>query len=165
MRKGTSGSAVVTVQAPPQVVYDVVTDVRRIPEWSPECTAARWIGGASGPEVGARFEGRNRRGLARWRTRPRVVAARRPHEFAFVMGLPVFGDLTRWRYEIEPGEEPGTSRVTESFAMVRDLPAVLLLMERTVMGVPDREADLQANIETSLQRLRDVVERADSGVS
>jgi uncharacterized protein YndB with AHSA1/START domain len=158
MRKGTSGSATVTVRAPAEEVYDLVTDVRRIPEWSPECTGARWVGGANGPTVGAKFEGRNRRGLVRWRTRPRVVAARRPHEFAFVMGLPVFGDLTRWTYDIERGEEPGTSRVTERFEMLRDLPRVLDLFERGVLRVPDREADLQANVETSLQRLRAVVE-------
>jgi uncharacterized protein YndB with AHSA1/START domain len=163
MRKGTSGSATVTVEATPEAVYDLVTDVGRIPEWSPECTHARWVDGADGAEVGARFEGRNRRGLVRWRTRPRVVAARRPHEFAFVMGLPVFGDLTRWRYEIGPGDRPGTSRVTESFAMLRDLPFVLALMERGLMLVADRERDLQANLETSLRRLRTVVERRGAG--
>jgi hypothetical protein len=162
MRKGTSGSAVVTVEATPEEVYDVVTDVRRIPEWSPECTHARWLGNVDGPRVGARFEGRNRRGVARWVTRPRVVAARRPHEFAFVMRLPVFGDLTRWRYEIEPGERPGTSRVTESFAMLRDLPFVLDVFERVILRVPDRQQDLQENIETSLQRLRAVIEGQDA---
>jgi uncharacterized protein YndB with AHSA1/START domain len=162
VRKDTSGSAVVTVEATPQEVYDLVTDVRRIPEWSPECTHARWVGGADRAEAGARFEGRNRRGLVRWRTRPRVVVARRPHEFAFVMGLPVFGDLTRWSYRIEAGEEPGTSRVTESFTMLRDLPAVLDLFERHLLRVDDRERDLQENVETSLQRLRAVVEGRDT---
>jgi uncharacterized protein YndB with AHSA1/START domain len=162
MRKGTSGSAVVTVEATPEEVYDLVTNVRRIPEWSPECTHARWLGNADGPEVGARFEGRNQRGAIRWVTRPRVVAAERPHQFAFVMRLPVFGDLTRWRYEIEPGERPGTSRVTESFAMVRDLPFVIDLFERVVLRIPDRQKDLQENLETSLERLRGLLEGRDA---
>jgi hypothetical protein len=159
MRKGTSGSATVTVQAAPELVYDVVSDVRRTPEWSPECVGARWVGGATGPEVGARFEGRNRHGAIRWRTRPKVVVADRPGEFAFVMGLPGFGALTRWTYRIEEGGAAGTSEVTESFEMLRDLPKVLDLFERLVLRIPDRQQDLQANIETSLERLRRVVEQ------
>ena len=45
------------IDAPPDVLYDLVTDVRRMGEWSPETVEADWIGGASGPEVGARFRG------------------------------------------------------------------------------------------------------------
>lgn len=158
MRQGTAGEATVTVRATPEEVYDTITDVRRIPEWSPECVSARWIGGADGPEVGARFVGANKRGLARWRTRPRVVVADRPREFSFVMGVPPFGDLTRWTYRIGPGEQEGTSEVTERFEMLRDLPGVILFFERHVMRVADREQDLQRNLETSLERLRAVVE-------
>lgn len=160
MRKGTTGSATVTVDASPEEVYDLVTDVSRIPEWSPECVQAKWIGGATGPAVGARFAGWNKRGLARWRTTVRVESAERPREFAFVMGAPGIGDLTRWTYRIEPGEQSGTSRVTESFEMVRDLPKAVTYFERYLMRVPDREPDLQQNLETSLERLRRVVERS-----
>ncbi len=158
MRKGTSGQATVSVAVPPEEVYDTVSDVTRIPEWSPECAHARWVGDADGPVVGAKFVGVNRRGLLRWRTRPRVVAASRPSEFAFVMSFAPFGDLTRWTYEVEPGEDEGTSLVTERFEMVRDLPRALATVERTLMRVPDREKDLQQNIETSLERLREVLE-------
>ena len=158
MRKGTSGSASAVVRATPEEVYDTVSDVTRVPEWSPECVGGRWLGGATGPEVGARFEGRNRRGPARWRTRPKVVAADRPREFAFVMGLPVYGALTRWTYTIEPGQQQGTSRLTESFEMLRDLPGPLVAFERYVLRVPDRQRDLQQNLETSVARIREVVE-------
>lgn len=162
MREGTTEQVTVRVGAPPERVYDVVSDVTRIPEWSPECVGARWLGGATGPAPGARFEGRNRRGLLRWRTRPRVDVARRPEEFAFVMGLPVYGDLVRWTYRIEAGPEEGASQVTESFTMVRDLPTTLTLVERFLMRVPDRRADLRENLRTSLERLRVVVEREDA---
>lgn len=159
MREGASGRASVTVDAAPEEVYDLVTDVRRIPEWSPECTAAGWVGGATGPAVGARFAGWNKRGLVRWRTVVRVDAAERPREFAFVMGAPLLGDLTRWAYRIAPGSSPGTSEVTETFEMVRDLPRAVTWFERYLLRVPDRQADLQRNLETGLERLRRVVER------
>lgn len=158
MRKGASGRASTTVQAPPERVYDTVSDVTRVPEWSPECVGGRWVGGADGPAVGARFEGRNRRGPVRWRTRPKVVAADRPREFAFVMGLPGYGALTRWTYEIEPGGDDGTSRLTESFEMLRDLPGPILAFERYLLRVPDRRRDLQHNLEVSVERLREVIE-------
>ena len=161
MRQGTRGEASVEIQATPEEVYDTVSDITRVPEWSPECVGGRWLGGATGPEVGARFEGRNRRGPARWRTRPKVVAADRPREFAFVMGLPGYGAMTRWTYEVEPGEGEGTARLTESFEILRDLPRPIVMFERYVLRVEDRQRDLQENLETSVARIREVVE-ADS---
>ena len=158
MRKGTSGSASTIVQAPPEQVYDTVSDVTRVPEWSPECVGGRWLGGATGPEVGARFEGRNRRGPVRWRTRPKVVAADRPREFAFVMGLPGYGALTKWSFEVEPGEQEGTSRLTESYEILRDLPKPIVFFEKRMLRVPDRERDLQHNLEVSVERVREVIE-------
>ena len=158
MRKGTSGSASTVVQATPEQVYDTVSDITRVPEWSPECVGGRWLGGANGPEVGARFEGRNRRGPVRWRTRPTVVAANRPHEFAFVMGLPGYGALTRWTYEVEPGDHEGTSRMTETYEILRDLPRPVVLFERLLLRVSDRERDLQQNLRVSVERVREIIE-------
>jgi hypothetical protein len=42
-------------------VWDLVSDVTRVGEFSPETFEAEWLGGASGPEVGARFRGHVRR--------------------------------------------------------------------------------------------------------
>ena len=44
--------------APPDAVYAVVADVTRMPELSPEVTECRWLDGATGPAVGARFAAR-----------------------------------------------------------------------------------------------------------
>lgn len=49
-----------TIDATPQEVYELVSDVRRMPEWSPEVTEARWLGSEPGARIGARFEGTNR---------------------------------------------------------------------------------------------------------
>lgn len=158
VRKGTTASATVTVGASPEAVYDTVSDVRRIPEWSPECVHAHWIGEVDGPSEGDRFLARNRRGLLRWGNKPRVTAAERPHHFAFVVDQPPFGDVTRWSYRIEPGDVPGTSRVTESFELVRDQPRINAWAVRLVGGVAEREQDLQRNLDTSLERLCTVIE-------
>ena len=75
MKKGTSGKAATTIAVLPQVLYDLVSDVRRMGEWSPECRRCEWIDGAIGPAVGARFKGSNAHGHARWSTTTKVVAA------------------------------------------------------------------------------------------
>ena len=55
----------------------MVSDVTRMGEWSPETIRCTWIDGATGPAVGARFKGTNRRGIFRWSTKPEIVVADR----------------------------------------------------------------------------------------
>ena len=58
-------SVTVHMAATPAKVWDLVSDVTRIGEFSPETFDAKWVGGATGPELGARFKGhvkRNGRG-------------------------------------------------------------------------------------------------------
>jgi hypothetical protein len=159
MKKGTRGEATVRVEAPPEKVYERVSDVTRMGEWSPETTSADWVGGATGPAVGAKFKGRNRNGLARWSTTPRVVAAEPGREFAFTTSW-LGKDMTQWTYRMEP-DGPGT-RVTESFEMLIDVPWYFTASERWLMGVKDRKADLEANMAKTLERLKGVVEGSAS---
>jgi hypothetical protein len=70
MQKGTTGQAQVHIDARPDAVYTVVSDVTRMGEWSPETTKCEWIDGATGPAAGARFKGSNKRGFVRWSTKP-----------------------------------------------------------------------------------------------
>ena len=130
-------------------VYALITDVSRMGEWSPETHKAEWVGGATGPEVGARFKGSNKRGFLRWSTTPRVDAADPGREFAFT--TTVLGrDVTTWRYELEPSGD-GTD-VTESFE-ARDTIIV------TLMGGDRRKRELEEGMRTTLERLKDVAER------
>lgn len=158
MKKGTYGEARLHVSASPEKVYELVSDVTRMGEWSPETTRCTWLGGVTGPAVGARFKGINRRGVLRWSTTPRVVAADRGREFAFLVSLPVLGrEMTRWRYRFEPAADGGTD-VLESFEMVNDLPLVVALGERHLMRVDDRKADLEAGMLRTLERIKAVAE-------
>jgi hypothetical protein len=100
--------------------------------------------------VGARFKGSNKRGVARWSTKPRVVAAEPGREFAFVVD-----DLTRWCYRFEP-EGDGT-RLIESFEMLEDLPWKFRIADR-MMGIKDRPADLEQAMGETLQRIKRAVE-------
>ena len=67
MRDQTS----VRVDAAPEKVFALVSDVTRIGEFSPETFEGEWLDGASGPALGARFRGhvrRNGRGPVYWTT-------------------------------------------------------------------------------------------------
>ena len=53
------------VDAPPEVVWGLVSDVTNTGRFSPETFEAEWLDGATGPAVGTRFRGHVRRtGLA-----------------------------------------------------------------------------------------------------
>jgi hypothetical protein len=97
----------------PEDLYDMVTDVTRMGEWSPVCTTCWWDEGAS-PEVGAWFSGRNVDGDATWETRSQIVVADRGKEFAYLVG----GSLVRWGYAFEPVE--GGTKLTESWEFLPD---------------------------------------------
>jgi hypothetical protein len=51
----------VYIAAPAGLIWDLVSDVTRIGEFSPETFEAQWLDGASEPRAGARFRGHVRR--------------------------------------------------------------------------------------------------------
>jgi len=53
-------SVIIHVAAPPDAVYQLVADVTRMPEFSPEILSCSWLDSAHGPAVGVRFAARNK---------------------------------------------------------------------------------------------------------
>src|SRR5690349_21171083 len=104
------------IAASPEALYDIVSDLRRMGELSPENTGGMWVNGATGPEVGAEFRGTNSRGTKHWATTAIVERADRGHEFAFRVKVgPV--KVARWSYRFEPVE--GGTKVTETWDDMR----------------------------------------------
>jgi len=110
----SSGSAQITINRPANEVWAALADVTRMGEWSPECIAGRWVGGATGPATGATFEGDNvakvaGRTVKKWTTTSEVTACEPGVVFEFVAE-----GYTTWRYEfVSVGDNSAT--VTESF--------------------------------------------------
>lgn len=96
------------VDAPPERVYALVSDVTRTPELSPEILSCTWLDGATGAAVGARFRARNSAGRLTWHNKPVVVAAEHATRFAFARTEP-FGGTVEWRYRLEPRDGGGGS--------------------------------------------------------
>lgn len=110
------GSASTHIAKPADTVWAMVTDVTRMGSWSPETHHAEWVDGATGPAVGAKFKGKNRRGLLRWSTVVRVTECEPARRFEFVV-LANKRESTRWSYRFEPAEG-GACEVTESYELI-----------------------------------------------
>jgi hypothetical protein len=113
--------ASVTIEAAPEQVWPLVSDVTKYGRFSPGNTGAKWILGASGPAVGARFIGFNKRGMARWPTNCKVIECEQSSKFAFQ----VLENKMQWGWRLEPTEDGGTlltqwrHRVGEPIAPIR----------------------------------------------
>jgi hypothetical protein len=149
----TQDSRQTVIDGGPERIYDLISDMPRMGEWSPECERVEWTGGATVAAEGARFVGHNRGGpfrLMRWSRCGRVLAADRGREFAFATeegGR----ESTVWRYRFEPAE--GGTRVTESYE-VRWIPAWARMLD-----IPtNRHRELREAMGYTLGRLKTAAE-------
>jgi uncharacterized protein YndB with AHSA1/START domain len=148
-----TGEVSVHVDAPPEEVWALVSDVTRIGEFSPETFEARWTRGSTGPEVGASFKGhvkRNGVGPTYWS--PCQVTASEPLKaFEFAVGTDAV-TLNNWGYRLEP-EGSGTL-VTEYFRLEPSLPLrVYWLLLGRLRGRTNRRG-----MRTTLERMKAVLE-------
>jgi hypothetical protein len=153
------GSVTVHIAVPAVEVWNLVSDVTRIGEFSPETFEARWAGDATGPRAGARFRGhvrRNGRGPVYW-TMCTVVTSDPGREFAFTVNGPGDSVINTWRYQLAPAAA-GTD-VTESFELPRTLP------NRLYWSVAGR-ARMRTNLDgmrTTLEKMKAIAERGAPG--
>ena len=148
------GQVTVHIDAAPERVYALISDVTRMGEWSSECYRCEWRDGASGPAVGARFKGSNKRGLLRWSTTAQVQEADPGRTFAFAT-FDGGREVTRWRYSFAPAGD-GTD-ATESYERVWT-PGYVKLAEKLVLR--GRDGQLDEGMRATLQRLKTAAEQA-----
>ena len=140
------------IAATPEQLYALVSDLCRMGEWSPENTGGKWVKGATGPAVGAKFEGTNQLGKKKWKTLSTVAIAELAREFAFdvtAAGMKV----ARWGYRLDAVD--GGTNVTQYWDDHRS--AVISKMTGIALGVKDRAAHNAAGMEQTLDRLAGAV--------
>lgn len=138
------GQASILISASAEAVYELVSDITRMGEWSPECTSGEWLDGATGPAVGAQFKGTNKLGPYKWSTSPVVTVAEPGKTFAFDAGA------TEWRYEFAPAD--GGTRVTESYRITSTLTKLY-----TAVAVV-RKRGLVKGMQKTLERIKAAAE-------
>lgn len=159
MRQELSHDAVERyIEASPEALYDVIADVTRTPDLSPEVVACEWIDGATGPAVGARFRATNHAGRGPdWHNTPVVTVAERGREFAFSRTEKSAGTIV-WRYVFTP-DGTGT-RVTEAYQVTRPVTLFGWFVIGVLYGNKDRRGDLRRGMTLTLQRLAAVAEKS-----
>jgi hypothetical protein len=142
------------MDAPPAVVWDLVSDVTRIGEFSPETFEAEWTNGFAGPEVGATFRGhvkRNGVGPVYW-SACKVTTCEPERDFGFA----VYAGGKRantWRYRLTPAD--GGTEVTESFELPPSLPTKVYWL---LLGWA-RGRTNERGMRQTLERIKEVAER------
>ena len=143
----------VWMDADPAEVWDLVSDVTRIGEFSPETFEARWTRGSTGPEVGAWFKGhvkRNGVGPTYW-SLCRVTRCEVEEVFEFAVGTEEM-NVNNWGYRLEPKD--GGTLVTEYFRLASNLPTRIYWL---LLG-PLRRRTNQKGMRTTLERMKAVLE-------
>ncbi len=141
------------MDAPPAVVWDLVSDVTRIGEFSPETFEARWTRGATGPAVGAHFKGhvkRNGVGPTYW-TLCTVTVCEPEVQFEWSVGSDSV-TANNWGYRLAPDGD-GTL-VTEYFRLE---PNIMMRAYWLVLGHL-RGRTNEKGMRTTLERMKAVVE-------
>ena len=142
------------IEAPAEEVWAMVSDVSRMGEWSPEATGAKWLKGATGPAVGARFTGRNQAGWRRWSTAGEVVECEPGRCFAFDVSAGPFKVAT-WSYRFEPTATG--CKVTEQWDD-RRTGSLMAILGKLASGVGDRATHNRAGMEETLANLAKAAE-------
>ena len=143
------------IAAAPAHLYEMVSDLPRMGEWSPENTGGRWAGGARRAKVGATFRGSNRAGWRRWRTVVTVTAADPGRRFAFDVHFAAV-PISTWEYTFAAAD--GGCVVTERWTDRR--PGWMRALSGPVMDIRDRAAHNRAGMEATLRALKTAAERA-----
>ena len=150
-------SVSIHVNAPPDEVYQLVADVTRTPEFSPEILSCRWLDGAQGPAVGARFAAKNKvPNRPAWTNKPVVTVVEPGRRFAFAR-TEKFAGTVEWTYEFEPAGD--ATQVTESYRVTEPISTIGWFVIGTLFNRKNRRADIQQGMQQTLERLRVVAEK------
>ncbi len=152
----SDASASVTIDAPAEHVYALITDLEVLAELAEEATAMRWTGGSRRAQVGATFRGTNRNGRRRWSTTCTVAAADPGHCFAFEVTFPPGLKIARWQYDLAPTATGCV--VTETTVDRRS--GWFAPLGGVATGSRDRGAANRAHIAATLERLKARAEQA-----
>ena len=140
----------IDIDAPPAHVWDLVHDVTRMPEWSPQVVSTRLRNGFDEVALGAEFTNLNKQGEMEWVTHGEVVCFEPERELAFR----IQENWVVWSFRLDPTDS-GT-RLTQR----RDTPEGIsdLSLELTDGFLGGQEAfteTLRAGMRQTLERIRD----------
>jgi uncharacterized protein YndB with AHSA1/START domain len=140
----------IDINAPVDRVWALISDISRMPQWSPQCRLMK----AFGPlRQGTRTINVNRRNFLYWPTTSTVTEVIPEKKLAFRVNT----NNTVWTYELEPTEN-GTRVVESRHAENGVKPAANFTVQKLFGGVPNFERELIDGMNTSLARIKAAAE-------
>jgi len=158
----------ILIEAPPERVWSLVSDIGLMAELSPELQEVAWLDGApespeaTPPAVGRRFTGRNAHpAMGEWETVSTVTECDPPHRFAWAVGDPAHPSAT-WRFTLKPDGE-GT-RLEQWYQMGPARSGLNIAID----AMPDKEQKIvfvrlrehETGMKHNLAEIKDRAERA-----
>ena len=142
--------AEIEINAPVATVWGLVSDVGRMPQWSPQCRVMRALGPI---RPGTRTINLNRRGMLFWPTTAVITEVIPERKFAF--RIPI--NTTVWSYELEP-TATGT-RLVETRHAENGVTAVSTAVTKAALGGVDTfEKELLDGMNQGLARIKAAAE-------
>jgi uncharacterized protein YndB with AHSA1/START domain len=142
--------AQIDINAPVSKVWGLVSDLKKMPQWSPQCRLMKPIGGL---RQGGRTVNVNRRGVLFWPTTCRITELLPEQKLAFRVNE----NHTVWTYELEP-TEAGTRLIETRHAENGTTAVSNFLINSLMGGVPGFEDELIEGMKVSLTRIKAAAE-------
>jgi uncharacterized protein YndB with AHSA1/START domain len=156
--------ATVRIDAPAEKVWDLITDVSRMREFSPEVIKAEWVeGGPHAPVTGARFAGTNQLGNFEWTRMCTIVDAVPSKVFSYVVGDRFDGSPSAtWTFDLT--EEGQSTTVRQTFAHVPSGKSGTRLLadadpDNAEKVIDTRRKALERGMRVTLEAIKDAIEK------
>lgn len=157
---GPSTEVDVLINAGPEMVWALVTDIELPARFSSEFNGAVWLDGATQPVLGARFAGRNEHeAIGTWETTATVIELEPLRVFGWCIGDPA-APSAAWRFTLTP--EGAATRLTQWMRMGPAPSGINFAID----AMPDKEsrilhrrlAEHRANMTSTLEGIKVLAE-------
>jgi uncharacterized protein YndB with AHSA1/START domain len=148
------------IGAPPDRVWELVSDVELMPAMSSELQSVEWLDGANGPAAGARFTGRSKHdAMGEWETTSHVVEFEPGRVFGWAVGDPA-SPSALWRFRLE--SKDGGTELSEWMQMGPGRSGLSFAIDQ----MPDKEQkivfvrmrEFERNITVTLEQIKALAE-------
>ena len=141
------------IEATSEEVWSLITDLPSMGRWSPENDGGDWIRGATGPELGAKFRGKNSWKGRSWKGPVTITEYDAPRRFTFELRFGPLGGAD-WIFDIEPTSNG--CKVTETW--IDKETSFLRKVGVLTTRVTDRASHTRMSMETTLENLAKEIE-------
>ncbi|MBY6414242.1 SRPBCC family protein [Rhodococcus sp. BP-252] len=145
--------ASIDVDASPDKVWAIVSDLKRMGEWSPQCKLMKVFGGDV--RKGTTTLNVNKKGLLVWPTTSKVVDFEPNKSIAFRVNE----NKTIWSYTLTP-KDGGTTVVEKREAPTGTSAVSTFLVKNVLGGIEQFDVELVDGMNRTLQRIKTESERS-----